>query len=146
MLPPFGWTAHSEQVDAASLAARVWQMKTTLVNGLTVLTTVIRAPTDPGEISRLEAIWRHRKGCKDPRCPVGVSSGLDVSLLCDDKGHFNPNVTLFATVALMGACPIQESKEFALDVKKAVENHHAAVTLVVGSLSSWASLNEDKAC
>lgn len=142
-LPAFGWNTHSEQVDAASLAARAWSMRTTTPFGGLVITTLLGPPA-PAEIMRLEKIWEHKHSCKNPSCTLGDSDGLCIDLLMDASGRFNPGVILFVTAVLVGPILVPELKTFATVPTKAAQNHHDAVTMLIGMLSAWRLPNRER--
>lgn len=143
-LPPFSWTAHSEQIDAASLHARIWQMRTTLLNGRVFTALLSRPPDDV--IMMLEAIARrheeHRKTCKDSLC---VSNAMHLATICPG-GKYNPSICVFLTLVLDDLSrPIHDLCVVATDPATAIKNHYDACTVVAGVLGSWSVTEEQRA-
>ncbi len=133
-LPAYGWIAHSEQTDVASLEQRVWRMRTELVQGFCVITSLLQPPA-PELIPRLEALASHFRECQNPACTIGRELGL--AQLCPN-GKFDPTVCIFLTLAFApGPQLMMELREVSTTPEVAKKTHEAAVTMLTGIMGTW---------
>lgn len=141
-LPSFGWSEHSEQVDAASLEARVWSMNTRMLSGFRIVTALLQEP-DANIIAKLEAMAQHKLKCTSTKCAVGTF--LDVLKMCPG-GKYNPSVRVFTTLGFdaMGL-PIPELGEVSYSSEAAMKNHHAAVLMTASATGAWHPIQESRA-
>lgn len=135
LLPAFGWTDHSEQTDAAALAARAWHISTTFKGGAIVATMLLNA-APPAEAAKLEAIAAHKRGCTDPQCPIGKDMVLDKLIGAD--GKYRSDVPLFFTTARdPEGQPFYALQAMATTPEEATKNHYGSCALLVGAISTW---------